>query len=511
MIEHQGVVNHIVCCLEDRHLDASSRALLFTSLSFDVSVMEIFTALCSGVSLYQPEDDVRRDIYRLWTYLQEHSITQVSLTPAVFQSCKDLPRLSTRLRLTIAGEVLPPSLLYTLQPLLTKDSTIINGYGPTEATIIATTWTCQADFNGDIVPIGRPIINKRIYILDKKRQSVPLGVVGELYIGGIGIARGYLNRPDLTAEVFLPDPFVGDQDARMYKTGDLARYLPDGNIMFLGRSDHQVKIRGFRIELGEIEARLADHPLIQMATVTVMGDDSDKRLVAYVVAKPKDDLVHILRSYLTSCLPGYMVPAAIVRLELIPLNSNGKLDRKALPAPDGDAFARQVYEAPQGATEIAVAHIWAMILNLDRVSRNDNFFALGGHSLLAVRMMNRIATLGVQLPLSTLFDSPCLSSFSECVRKCQDNGSSSLSKITPISRDGDLPLSFSQLRMWFLAQLEGVSETYHIPIDVRFRGDINREAWQRALNTIYARHEALRSVFVSVDGRPQVRLLTPHS
>ncbi|KAG0196910.1 hypothetical protein BGX31_005120, partial [Mortierella sp. GBA43] len=247
-----------------------------------------------------------------------------------------------------------------------------------------------------------------------------------------------------------------------------------------------------------------------MATVVVIGEGSDKKLVAYVVAQPNHHLVRTLRSYLTSCLPDYMVPAAIVRLDAIPLTSNGKINRKALPAPDGDSFVRQVYEEPQGEIETIVAQIWSELLNIDRVSRNDNFFALGGHSLLAVRLMNRIATLGVQLPLSLIFASPCLSSFAECIKRRLNSGDSSTS-ITPITREGDLPLSFSQQRMWFLAQMDGVSETYHIPSATRFRGDINRDALQRSLDTIFARHEALRSVFINVDGHPQVRLLDPDS
>ncbi|KAF9957815.1 hypothetical protein BGZ65_001860, partial [Modicella reniformis] len=510
MIEHQGVVNHIVSRLESHGLDNSSRVLQFTSLSFDVSVLEIFAALFSGASLYVLQDHIRRDLSRLWNFLQQHCITQASLTPALFQGCKDLPPLSIALNLTLAGEALPLSLLRRIQPLLPKGSTITNEYGPTEATIIATIWTYPTGFTGSIVPIGRPIANKTIYILDKHCQPVPLGVVGELYIGGVGVARGYLNRQEMTAKVFLQDPFAGDSSARMYKTGDMARYLPDGNIVFLGRNDHQVKIRGFRIELGEIEARLTDHPAVNKAVVIATYNGNDKRLVAYVVAEPDDRLVDTLRTHLASSLPDYMIPAAIVRLNALPLNSNGKLDRNALPAPDSSAFAHQEYEPPQGEIEMAIARIWTELLHLDRVSRNDNFFVLGGHSLLAVRMVNRIATLGVQFPLSTLFTSPRLSSLAECVSQSLDYGYSSLSVITPVSREDDMPLSFSQQRLWFISQLEGVSRPYHIPLAVRFRGNLDCQAWQHALNTLFARHESLRSVFVAVDGLPLVRFLPVH-
>ncbi|KAF9997036.1 hypothetical protein BGZ65_007383, partial [Modicella reniformis] len=261
----------------------------------------------------------------------------------------------------------------------------------------------------------------------------------------------------------------------------------------------------------EIEARLVDHPLVDKSVVIATGQGNDKRLVAYVVAEPDDQLVSTLRSHLVSCLPDYMVPTAIVRMDSFPLTSNGKLDRKALPAPDSDAFARQTYEEPQGEIEITIAQIWSELLHVDRVGRNDNFFALGGHSLLAMRVMNSTTELGVQLPLSTLFASPCLSSFAECVSQNLAEGVRSFSTITPIPREGDLPLSFSQQRMWFLAQLEGVSETYHMPLAVRLRGDLNCDAWQSALNTLFMRHEALRSVFITVNGEPRVRLLSAQS
>ncbi|KAG0205457.1 hypothetical protein BGX31_002985, partial [Mortierella sp. GBA43] len=509
MVEHQGMVN-----LAMTHplygIDASSRVLQFFSFSFDSSALNIFMTLCRGGSLHLLSDAVRSDPAQIWNYLQSHSISHALFTPVVLQSCVDLPPLPALQTLAVAGEAFPASLIHAMQSLA-PNGRIVNDYGPTEATVSSISWKRPPGFVGDTVPIGRPIGNKRVYLLNEHRCPVPLGAIGELYLGGVGVARGYLNRPELTDKVFLRDPFAEDPNARMYKTGDMARYLSDGNIVYLGRNDHQVKIRGFRIELGEIEARLVDHPLVDAATVIVMGQGSDKKLVAYVVSQPTDQLVHVLRSHLSSCLPDYMVPAATVRLDALPLTSNGKIDRKALPDPDGDAFARHVYEEPQGMIETTVAQIWSELLNVDKVSRNDNFFALGGHSLLAVRLMNRIATFGVHLPLSTLFASPHLSSFAECVSSRMDKGDSSTSIITPISREGVLPLSFSQQRMWLLAQMEGVSETYHIPSAIRLRGEINREALQRALDTIFARHEALRSVFVNADGQPQVRLLKPDS
>ncbi|KAF9345590.1 hypothetical protein BGX34_004630 [Mortierella sp. NVP85] len=405
MIEHRGVVSR----LQEHTLNTSSRFLQFTPLSFDVSVLDMFTTLCSGASLHLLEEDARRDLPQLWNYLQENSITHTSLTATVLQDIKGLSPLKTPLNLTFVGEVLPPALPDALQSILPEGSTIINEYGPTEATVAAARWNYESSFNGDLVPIGRPIANVRIYLLDTHMLPVPLGAMGEVYIGGVGVARGYLNRPELTSGVFLPDPFAGDKDARMYKTGDLARYLPDGNIVFLGRNDHQVKIRGFRIELGEIEARLSDHPLVQSAAVVAVGDGSDRKLVAYVVAEREDQLVHILRSHLTSCLPDYMVPAAIVRLDELPLSANGKLDRHQLPQPDGYTMAYKPYEAPYGTFENTLATIWMDLLHVDKIGRHDNFFTLGGHSLLAVRMVAQIRSLmGFKITLGTLFMAPTI-------------------------------------------------------------------------------------------------------
>ncbi|KAG0200436.1 hypothetical protein BGX31_004057, partial [Mortierella sp. GBA43] len=366
MIEHRGVVNHTVTRLEDFGVNESSQVLQFSSLNFDLSVIDIFAAFISGATLHVVPVHIRINRGELWSYMEKHSITLAVLPPAVFQECKGLSPLSTRLTIVSTGDALSVSLLQALRQLIPNGS-VINEYGATEVTVNAVGWKCPDDgYSGEFTPVGRPHANKRVYILDKNGRPIPLGAVGEIYLGGDGIARGYLNRPELTAKVFLRDPFVDDANARMYKTGDLGRYLPDGNIVCLGRNDHQVKIRGFRIELGEIEARLVDHPLVDMATVVVIGEGSDKKLVAYVAAVSEEELVRTLRSYLTSCLPDYMVPAAIVRLDSLPLTPNGKVDRKALPAPDGDSFVRQVYEEPQGDIETTVAHIWSELLNIDR-------------------------------------------------------------------------------------------------------------------------------------------------
>uniref|UniRef100_UPI0036D7ADF7 thioesterase domain-containing protein n=1 Tax=Photorhabdus sp. RM323S TaxID=3342828 RepID=UPI0036D7ADF7 len=306
-------------------------------------------------------------------------------------------------------ETLPSSTI-ALWQTLSPGSRIINEYGPTETVVGCTVFdinhlSCFADN----VPIGRPISNTQIYILDTYGKPVPMSVTGELYIGGVAVARGYLNRPELTAERFLIDPFSDRPGARMYRTGDLARYLPDGNLEFLGRNDQQVKVRGFRIEPGEIEARLIEHPAVRESVVLVLGEAQDKRLVAYVVVQTDEGLANSLRAHLSATLPDYMVPSAFVRLDALPLTPNGKLDRRMLPALDNDAFAHQVYAAPQGETEIALAAIWRELLGVEQVSRHDSFFTLGGHSLLAMRMTNLAASCGLVCTLNALFQFPVLS------------------------------------------------------------------------------------------------------
>jgi amino acid adenylation domain-containing protein len=407
LIEHQGAVNLLYGRPEMFGISSSSRVLQFTSLSFDHSVSEIYSALTGGASLHMIREDTRLDRNALWQYMSTRSITHVSLTPSLLQDTKGLPVLTTPLTFVIMGELLTAATISQVYKVV-PNGRIINEYGPTEASVATTVWDCPHDFHGDVVPLGRPIPNKTVYILDKYLQPVPLGATGEMFIGGVGVARGYLNRSELTAQLFLPDPFTDEPGARMYKTGDLARFLPDGNIVYLGRNDHQVKIRGFRVELGEIETRLSEHPLVDKSIVLGLGEGNNKRLVAYVAAPVGDDLVHILRSYLTSCLPDYMVPAAIVRMDSLPLNSNGKIDRKALPDPDSSAFAREDYEEPQGMEEIAVAQIWSELLHIDKISRNDNFFALGGHSLLAVQLIERLRRVGLSIPVRDLFKNPTL-------------------------------------------------------------------------------------------------------
>jgi acyl-CoA synthetase (AMP-forming)/AMP-acid ligase II/acyl carrier protein len=323
------------------------------------------------------------------------------------------------LKVLCGGEAFPQELAAQLLPLC---SSLWNLYGPTETTI----WSAifPVDKCQGLTPIGRPIANTQIYLLDSYLKPVPIGVAGELYIGGDGLARGYLNRPDLTAEKFIPNPFSDEPGARLYRSGDLGRYLPEGNIEFLGRVDHQVKVRGFRIELGEIESVLGRHSGVREAVVVAREDDeeklkpADKRLVAYVVFRQEHPLTaHELRSFLKQKLPEYMVPSAFVFLERLPLTPNGKVDRRALPAPDGSRPELESgYVAPQTPVEEALTKIWEEVLKLERVGIHDNFFDLGGHSLVATQVMSRVrAALRVELPLRTLFERPTIAELSSVI------------------------------------------------------------------------------------------------
>jgi amino acid adenylation domain-containing protein len=412
MVQHRGLVNLVAAQIQGFALDPSSRTLQFSSFSFDACASEIFTTLCAGASLYLRAQNDQADAASLQRFFNA-GVTHATLPSAVLAALPEGTSFRSLRTLVIAGDVLPPSVANRWK----RGCRLINAYGPTEATICATMHLCQ-DTDIRTVPIGKPIANTRIYILDAQGEPAPIGVAGELYIGGDGVASGYLNRPELTAERFLKDPFAAQPDERMYKTGDLGRWLPDGNIEFLGRNDFQVKLRGFRIELGEIEARLAQHPAVREAVVLAR----EERLVAYLV--PADAQLipdaEMLRTHLSATLPDYMVPAAYVSLDILPLTPNGKLDRNALPAPDGDAYGAQDYESPQGETETILAAIWAELLHLERVGRNDNFFELGGHSLLAVTMMSRVQhSCNVELELTNLFAEPTLKQVAEMIVAAQ--------------------------------------------------------------------------------------------
>ncbi|MBN5203203.1 amino acid adenylation domain-containing protein, partial [Serratia marcescens] len=377
MNEHRGVVNRLVWMQEAYGLTAADTVLQKTPFGFDVSVWEFFWPLMVGARLVMAKPEGHKDPDYLSRAIEQYGVTTLHFVPSMLQSFLADGQAATRcgqvVRVMCSGEALPAALVAEFYRRLPQ-AELHNLYGPTEAAVDVTAWHCSREADRVSVPIGRPIANTRIYLLDEHGQPVPLGAVGELYIGGVQVARGYLNRPELTAERFLADPFA--PGGRMYRTGDVARYLANGDIEYLGRNDQQVKIRGFRIECGEIEAVLATHPAVREAVVDARAVGDDKRLVAWVVPAAgvaEETLAGALRQHVSAALPDYMVPSAWVVVAALPLSPNGKLDRRALPEPQG-AQSQAAYEAPQGEHETLLAAIWRELLNVEQVGRHDNFF-----------------------------------------------------------------------------------------------------------------------------------------
>ena len=410
-----------------------------------------------------------------------------------------------------SGEALPAELRDRVAKYLPQVQ-LENLYGPTEASIDVTRWACGDDQSAE-VPIGRPIWNTQAYVLDGGLEPVPAGVVGELYIAGVGLARGYLNRASLTAERFVADPngsSHGSAGARMYRTGDLARWRADGVLEFLGRADAQVKLRGFRIEPGEIEAVLTAQAGVSQAAVIARPDGSGgQRLIGYVVAAAGAALeTAALRAALSRQLPDYMVPSALVVLERLPLTPNGKLDRRALPEPE--LGASHSHRAPRTPQEAILCSLFAEVLGVERVGVDDNFFERGGHSLLATRLISRIrATLNVEVAIRSLFEAPSVEALAG--RLSSEAVASRPPLMAVLPRPAEIALSYAQRRLWFLERLEGISGTYVIPLAVRLKGTLDRAALEEALGDLVERHESLRTLFPDRLGVPRQEILPPQS
>nr|WP_236432391.1 non-ribosomal peptide synthetase [Pseudomonas syringae] len=483
--------------------------------AFDASTWEIWSALLNGAKLLVVSQATLLNPARLNHVLIEGGVTALWLTAGLFNEYVDVLAVAfSKLRyLLVGGDVLDPVSVAKVLSRAHRPRHLINGYGPTETTTFASTYEIHAlSDNSRSIPIGRPIGNTRIYLLDAHGQPVPIGVSGEIHIGGAGVARGYLNLPELTAERFLEDPFSAEPAARMYRSGDLGRWLADGNIEYLGRNDDQVKLRGFRIELGEIESQLAACPGVREAVVLVREHrPGDKRLVAYLTAQEGAVLSAAqLREQLSQGLAEYMIPSAFVTLARFPLTPNGKLDRRALPAPEDDAYASRGYEAPAGEIEHALAEIWQALLGLERVGRHDHFFELGGHSLLAVQLVSRLRQrFEVEVALRDVFAEPTLQGLARQVANARLSAQTPLTSLTPVDRDLPLPLSWAQQRLWFLDQLDrAAGAAYHIPAGLRLRGRLDSEALQATLERIVARHEALRTHFALHEGQA-IQVIAP--
>ncbi|HEY0735573.1 MAG TPA: amino acid adenylation domain-containing protein, partial [Herpetosiphonaceae bacterium] len=555
LVAHRGLANLAQTQIAAFGVDSTSRVLQFASLSFDAAVSELAMAWLSGATLVlAPQTALMPSELR--ATLQDQAITHVTLPPSVAAALPDVADLPALRTVIFAGEA---STTATIERWLTADGRrrLLNAYGPTETTVCATvSWIADAE---RVPPIGRSIANTQVYLLDADMQPVPVGVVGEIYIGGVGIARGYQRRPDLTAERFVPDPFGAEAGARLYRTGDLGRYRVDGQIEFLGRIDHQVKLRGFRIELGEIEQALAQHPGGRETIVMVREDQpGDQRLVAYVVKnleprpqnleqinkgtkeqksttaplllpqprlKPAEvrgkglgdegllthrgeGLTATLRTFLAQRLPSYMVPSAFVVLDALPLTPNGKLDRAALPVPsEVQPEHAESYVAPRTPTEELLAGIWAEVLGVARVSTRANFFALGGHSLLATRVIAQVrSAFQIDLPLTSLFESPTVADMAQQIEAAVHvRQALTIPPIHPTGADR-APLTSFQLRIWLADQKDLGNPTFNLPTAVRLHGALDLAALEYSLTTVVGRQAALRTIFV---GDPPVQVIQP--
>jgi amino acid adenylation domain-containing protein len=529
-IPHRGIIR-LVRDTDYVQLTPADRMAQVCNVMFDVATWEIWGALLNGASLVVIPREVVLSPPDLAAEFHDREITVMDLTTALFnQLARDAPGAFRPVgRVVFGGEAADPG---RVREVLAQGPPehLYNGYGPAECT---TTATChevrQVMADAVTVPIGRPIANTRAYVLDRHMALVPVGVPGELFLGGPGLARGYFNRPGLTAERFVPDPFGpafgGETGGRLYRTGDRVRLRPGGVLEYLGRLDDQIKLRGHRIEPGEIEAALREHPAVRAAVVLGREDaPGGKRLVAYVVPEGTAPGSADLRRFLQQRLPDFMVPSAFMVMETLPLSPTGKVDRRGLPAP-GEARPDlgQAFVPPRDSIEEAVAGIWATMLRVDRVGVHDDFFALGGHSLLATQVVSRIlAELEVELPLRAIFETPTVASLASLVASARSSRASLRSPAerakldrSPLRRvepgapgiprragSGPAPLSFAQQRLWFLEQLYPGTPLHNISRVIRLSGTLDAEVLQRTFDAVVARHEALRTTIVTTNGTP---------
>jgi amino acid adenylation domain-containing protein len=498
LLGHRGLSNLVDYQARLFSLDSHSRVLQFASLSFDASVWEIFPSLAAGSTLVLADSETISDPVTLTNLICEENITIATLPPAVL-SLLNPDELPVPEILVSAGERCP----LELARRWSAGRRFFNGYGPTETTVCASIYECTGD-ERESVPIGRPVPNTAIYLLDGNLQPVPLGVPGDLYVSGISLALGYLNRPELTAERFITVAING-ASRRLYKTGDRARFRNDGALEFLGRQDSQIKLRGYRIELGEIENALRAQSDVMNAVVAVKPDATgDARLVAYVVMQsntsfqPQD-----LRKVLAATLPAHMLPAAIIEVEEFPLSPTGKVDVEALPNPAIAQPRVGTVEPPQGDAECQVAAVFCDVLGIECVGRHQRFFDLGGHSLKAAQVIARLrSAFDIELPLRAIFEEPTFAGLAHYIESHRSGLSAATAEIQPVNRDRDIPLSFAQQRLWFLDRLGARDGVYTIATALRLRGNLDESALERALDHIVARHEVLRTRFGGNDSQP---------
>ncbi|MBZ4423366.1 non-ribosomal peptide synthetase, partial [Myxococcus sp. RHSTA-1-4] len=495
-IPHQGVIR-MARDSDHVRLGPEDRVAQVTTVAFDLSTLEIWGALLNGGALVIIDRDEVLEPTLLARRLQEERITALVIATALFNlTARTHPEAFRTLRWVIFGGEAADVTCVNAVLSHGAPQALVNGYGPTENTTFST-WFQAVHVEPDAlsIPIGRPVSNSTAYVLDAALQPVPTGVAGELFVGGDGLAWGYWDRPELTAERFVPHPFSSSPGARLYRTGDLVRRRHDGSLDFVGRRDNQVKLRGFRIELGEVESALLQHPSVRQALVLVREDiPGDRRLVAYAAS---DSSAASLREHLVSLLPSHMVPSAFVLLDALPLSANGKLDRKALPAPVMQERNEGSFTGPRSDLEAKLTAIWASVLGVGELDVTASFFELGGHSLLATQVVSRVQdALGLPVPVRTLFEAPTVESFALAVEKKLGSAAPVATFHIPAARrEGPMPLSFAQERLWFLSQLHDEQRVYNMPMAIRLSGVLAPEVLRESLRAIVQRHEALRTCF----------------
>ena len=513
MLAHQGMLNHLFAKVLDLELTAGDRVAQTAAPTFDISVWQFLAALLVGGRIEILPDEIATDPVRLLAEVERGGITILETVPSLMRevlqeaASGSRPALPGLRWLIPTGEALPPDLARSWHEHF-PSVPLLNAYGPTECSDDVTHHALRSPLPEDAAttPIGRPVANLRLHVLDRSFHLVPVGVPGEICVAGVGVGRGYLQDPWRTAAAFTPDPFAPEPGGRLYRTGDLGRRRPDGALEFLGRLDDQVKVRGHRIELGEIEAVLAEHGGVDQVSVAARrSPGGEERLVAWWTGGPAAAATdRELRDYLKQRLPDAMIPAVFLRIEAFPLSPNGKVDRRALPEPDWSASetAAAVY---RDEVQVLLAGIVATVLGREEVGPDENFFEAGGHSLLAIRVMARVRqTLGVELPLATFFETPTVAGLARAV--AEGTGAATLPPIERLPRGGSFPQSFSQARLWFLYQLAPRSVAYNSPFALRFEGVLDRPALAASLGEIVRRHEVLRTVYATEGGEPVQRV-----
>ncbi|MFM0286809.1 amino acid adenylation domain-containing protein [Paraburkholderia megapolitana] len=502
---HRAATNRIVWMQHAYGLDAQDSVLQKTPFSFDVSVWEFFWPLIAGARLVFARPGGQREADYLIDLIEREQITTAHFVPSMLRAFLDQPDVerSTSLRRVVcSGEALPFDLQQRFFERL--DAQLYNLYGPTEAAVDVTAWECRRNDVHRTVSIGKPIANARLYIVDAQMQPVPVGIAGELLIGGVPVGRGYYGEPELSAAKFIADPFSNDPQARLYRTGDLARYRPDGNVEFLGRIDHQIKLRGLRIELGEIEATLASHPWVDAAIVAVRGEGDDEKLVAWLLsARPEAELIGAVRGHLQQRLPDYMVPSAFVVLTAFEHLPNGKLDRASLPEPKSDLH----HVAPDNELEAQLTAIWREVIGKTQISTTANFFELGGNSITATKIAARIRRdLHVKLEIRSMFSHPTISSLAKRIAHTQPID---YAPVTPLPAQTNYELSPAQTRLWVQDRLSGAQAGGPLPASLLFEGVLDVDALVRSFRALSERHEILRTRFVLAGNQPLQQVLPP--